>query len=71
MFPDSNSAKALSDSRSAGEPLKYLEHLEYICSFLTYEPSGSEDPHDQALEDNGPLASPIPHGLFLDKADLE
>ncbi|OLP97954.1 hypothetical protein AK812_SmicGene19643 [Symbiodinium microadriaticum] len=31
----------------------------------------SEDPHDQALEDNGPLVSPIPHGSFLDKADLE
>ena len=31
VFPDSNSAKALSDSRSARGILKYLEPLEYIC----------------------------------------
>ena len=32
-IPDSNSAKALSDSRSAGDPLKYLATLEYNCLY--------------------------------------
>ena len=32
-IPDSSSARALSDSRSAGDPLKYLATLEYNCPF--------------------------------------
>ena len=32
-IPDSNSAKALSDPRSAGDPLKYLATFEYNCLY--------------------------------------
>ena len=32
-IPDSISARALSDSRSAGDPLKYLATVEYNCLF--------------------------------------
>ena len=46
-IPDSNSAKALSDSRFAEDPLKYLVPLEYNCPF----------PWNMSLETHRPLTN--------------
>ena len=45
VLPDSNSAKALPDSRSAGDPLKYLVTHEYNCPFLQGMSLETQRPH--------------------------